>query len=97
MPNALDFLAGPVCLALGVVLTLQAVRRLRAERRHGQRPPRRELLSGRELLWEGLAVALLGTANLLDRPWTLLAIPAMVVIVVLAVRIFMRLIQEHRS
>ena len=44
-----------------------------------------------------LAVALLGTANLLDRPWTLLAIPAMVVIVVLAVRIFMRLIQEDRS
>lgn len=97
MPNALDFLAGPACLALGVVFTLQAVRRLRAERRQGQRSPRRELLSGRELLWEGLAVALLGTANLLGRPWTLMAIPAVVVLAVLGVRIFLRLIREHRS
>ncbi|MET7371936.1 hypothetical protein [Micromonospora arida] len=95
MPNALDFLAGLVCLGLGVVFTLQAVRRLRAERRQGQQSARRELLSGRELLWEGLAVALLGTANLLERPWTLLAIPAVVVIMVLAVRIFLRLIQER--
>ncbi|RAO31488.1 hypothetical protein PSN13_04052 [Micromonospora saelicesensis] len=95
MPNALDFLAGPVCLGLGVVFTLQAVRRLRTERRQDQRSPRRELLSGRELLWEGLAVALLGTANLLDRPWTLLAIPAVVMLAVLAVRIFLRLIQER--
>ncbi|MCG5452254.1 MULTISPECIES: hypothetical protein [Micromonospora] len=97
MPTALDFLAGPLCLALGVVFTLHAVRRLRTERRRGQRPRRRELLSGRELLWEGLAVALLGTANLLDRPWTLLAIPAVVVLGVLAVRILLRLIREHRS
>ncbi|RAO17037.1 hypothetical protein GUI43_01276 [Micromonospora noduli] len=97
MPNALDFLAGPTCLLLGVVFALQAVRRLRAERRQGQRPPRRELLSGRELLWDGLAVALLGTANLLGRPWTLMAIPAVVVLAVLGVRIFLRLIREHRS
>ena len=95
MPNALDFLAGPVCLGLGVVFTLQAVRLLRTERRQSQVPPRRELLSGRELLWEGIAIVLLGTGNLLGRPWTLLAIPAMVVIVVLGVRIFLRLIQER--
>ncbi|WP_327043072.1 hypothetical protein OG400_15590 [Micromonospora ureilytica] len=95
MPNLLDFLAGPVCLGFGVVFTLQAVRRLRTERRQGRQPPRRELLSGRELLWEGLAFALLGTANLLGGRWTLLAIPALVVIVVLAGRIFLRLIQEQ--
>ncbi|MEW1584591.1 hypothetical protein AB0283_03970 [Micromonospora vinacea] len=95
MPNALNWLAGPVCLGFGVVFTLQAVRRLRTERHQGQQPLRRELLSGRELLWEGLAVALLGTANTLGRPWTLLAIPAVVVIVVLAVRIFLRLVQER--
>ncbi|MET8838299.1 hypothetical protein ABZV78_30955 [Micromonospora sp. NPDC004540] len=95
MPNALNWLAGPVCLGFGVVFTLQAVRRLWTERQQGQQPLRGELLSGRELLWEGLALALLGTANLLGRPWTLLAIPAVVVIVVLAMRIFWRLIQER--
>ncbi|MEU8157460.1 hypothetical protein AB0B94_27690 [Micromonospora sp. NPDC048986] len=95
MPDALDLLAGPVCLGFGVVFTLQAVRRLWTQRRQGQQPPRGELLSGHELLWEGLAVSLLGTANLLDRPWTLLAIPAVVVILVLAVRILLRLVQER--
>ena len=57
MPDASSLLAGPVCLGFGVLFTLQAVRRLRTERRQGQQPLRREPLSGRELLWEGLADA----------------------------------------
>jgi hypothetical protein len=93
VPNVLNWLAGPVCLGFGVVFALQAVRRLQTDGQQGQQPLRKELLSGRELLWEGLAFALLGIANMLGRPWTLLAIPAVVVIVVLAFRIFLRLIQ----
>ena len=95
MPDASSLLAGPVCLGFGVLFTLQAVRRLRTERRQGQQPLRREPLSGRELLWEGLAVALLGTVNMLGKPWTLLAIPAVIVLAVVGVRIFLRLIQER--
>ncbi|MEU5960370.1 hypothetical protein ABZ777_04105 [Micromonospora parva] len=95
MPNVLDLLAGPVCLGFGVLFALQAVRRLRTERRYGQQQPPREVLSARELLWEGLAVALLGTVNMLGKPWTLLAIPAVVVLVVIGVRIFLRLIQDR--
>lgn len=95
MPSVLDLLAGPVCLGFGVLFTLQAARRLRSERRYGPQPPPREVLSGRELLWEGLAVALLGTVNMLGRPWTLLAIPAVVVLVAIGLRIFLRLTRDR--
>ncbi|MER7474749.1 hypothetical protein [Micromonospora sp. NPDC000018] len=46
-----------------------------------------EPFSGRELLWEGGAAALLGIGNLAGGLWVLLTIPALVVIVVLVVRL----------
>ncbi|GAA3764048.1 hypothetical protein [Micromonospora maritima] len=97
MSGALNWLAGLGCLGFGVLLALHGLRRLRAERRQGQQPLRSELISGREFVWEGLAAALLGTANMLGKPWTLLSIPAVIVFAVLGVRIFLRLIRERRS
>lgn len=91
MPYVLHLLSGWVCLGIGVLFVFRAVRLLRAERQQQQQPLRREPLSGRELLWEGVALALLGTGNLLGGRWVLLAVPAVIVIVVLAVRLFLRL------
>ncbi|MGW5668332.1 hypothetical protein [Micromonospora sp. NPDC003776] len=87
----MHLLSGWVCLGIGVLLALRAVRLLRMERQQHQRPLRREPLSGRELLGEGLALAVLGAGNLLGGRWVLLAVPAVIVIVVLAVRLFLRL------
>jgi hypothetical protein len=89
MPDPLHWLSGWVCLGLGVLFTLRAVRLLRAEGQ--QQPLRREPLSARELLWAGVALALLGTANLLGGRWLLMAVPAIGVIVVIAVRLILRL------
>jgi Flp pilus assembly protein TadB len=90
MPHALSILAGWGCVGLGLLFVLQGARRLQEERRQHRNPVPGLPLSGRELLWEGAAVGLLGAGNLLGGGWVLLAIPAMVIMPLLLVRLLVR-------
>lgn len=90
MPDVRTLLAGWGCLGLGLLFMFQGGRLIRAEKRLGRRPLTGEPFSGRELLAEGLAVALIGTGNLLGGRWVLLVVPGVIVMVVLLVQLVLR-------
>lgn len=60
---------------------------LHQERQRQRRPPPGEPFSGSEIVVQGVAVAMIGTANLLGGWWLLLAIPAVVIMFWLGVRL----------
>ncbi|MFE9916353.1 hypothetical protein ACFYPG_14460 [Micromonospora sp. NPDC005553] len=88
MPDSLNVWAGWACVGLALLFALNGVRLLREERNRRLTPSRP--FSGRELLWESAAMALLGTGNLVGGTWVLLAIPAVIIMMVLLARLFAR-------
>ena len=60
MPDGVTLVAGWGCLGLGLLFMLRGTRLIRTERRLGRRPLAGEPFSGREVLTEGVAVALIG-------------------------------------
>ncbi|MCZ7438729.1 hypothetical protein O7598_20120 [Micromonospora sp. WMMC241] len=95
MPDAVNVFLAWSCIAFGVLLAARSMRLLRADRRRGRQTRRPEPLTAREVLWEGGAFVLIGTANLLDGRWTLLVLPAVAVMLVLCVRVAARLIRQR--
>ncbi|MBY8872306.1 hypothetical protein K7640_10690 [Micromonospora sp. PLK6-60] len=89
--------AGWLCLGLGLLFLLSGAQLVREERRRGRRPLPGESFSGRELLWQGTSIVLLGTGNLVGGDWTMLAVPALVILPVVVVRVALRQYRRHRS
>lgn len=83
MPDGVTLMTGWACLGFGLLFMWQGTRLVRTERRLGRRPLAGETFSGREVLAEGVASALIGAGNLLGGRWVLLAFPGVVAIVVL--------------
>ena len=90
MPDVGTLMAGWGCLGFGLLFIRQGTRLIRTERRLGRRPLAGEAFTGREVLAEGVAVALMGAGNLLGGRWVLLVVPGVIVMVVLAVQLVMR-------
>ncbi|WP_123827122.1 hypothetical protein [Micromonospora globispora] len=90
MPDRVTLVAGWGCLGIGLLFMVQGTRLIRTERRLGRRPLAGETFSGREVLAEGVAFALVAAGNLLGGRWVLLAVPGVIVMVVLAVHLVMR-------
>ncbi|MBM0259829.1 hypothetical protein [Micromonospora sp. 4G55] len=90
MPQALTWIAGWPGIALGLLFMLMGVRLRREERRQRRRLLPGQPFSGREVLWEGVAFALIGTGNLLGGRWVLLTLPAVAVMTLLFVRLIAR-------
>jgi hypothetical protein len=96
MSHALSWVAGWPCLAIGLLFVLRGLRLLHQERRLQRRPPPGEPFSGSEIVVQGVAFAMIGTANLLGGQWLLLAIPAAVIMFWLGVRLIAGWIRRWR-
>jgi hypothetical protein len=89
----LNLIGGVLCLIFGVLFTARAVNLLRTEGRRSRPTSRTGHLTVYELLWQGAAVTLLGIGNLLGGWWAYLAVAAVVVIIAIGVRVFVRLLR----